>query len=79
MPASRLNLIQEMGRCGRKITQDDSNAMNTYHVIYNLRDFVYLNETLFKIDNNSMNGNNNINHNYNETICNRIILINDKR
>ena len=47
MPTSRLNLIQEMGRCGRSITGEYKDITNCYHVIYNLKDFVYLNERLY--------------------------------
>ena len=50
MPTSRLNLIQEMGRCGRKLTGEYMTIENCYHVLYNLRDFVYLNERLFLSD-----------------------------
>ena len=46
MPTSRLNLIQEMGRCGRKTNGEYLGIHNCYHVIYNLKDFVYLNERL---------------------------------
>ena len=36
-----------MGRCGRKMPGEYENILNCYHIIFALKDYVYLNERLF--------------------------------
>ena len=50
MPTSLMHLIQEMGRCGRNTSGEYQNILNCYHIIFTLKDFVYLNERLFYED-----------------------------
>jgi hypothetical protein len=46
-PTSTLDLIQEMGRCGRNRINDGTNPSDNFHVFVNLNDFIYLNERLY--------------------------------
>ena len=49
-PTSILDLIQEMGRCGRNRINDGTNPSDEFYLFVSLRDFIYLNERLY--DNN---------------------------
>ena len=79
MPTSRLNLIQEMGRCGRKTTGEFINNTNWYHVIYNLKDFVYLNERLFVKDEEEVQDNDDEIQESSDISNNEILSIDDER
>ena len=57
LPSSRLNLIQEMGRCGRKTTGEHKDITNCFHVICNMKDFVCLNERLCLSDDDDIGDN----------------------
>ena len=47
-PCSVIDLIQEMGRCGRgRTVQDNDTPIDFYHLVTNLSDYIYLNEHLF--------------------------------
>ena len=53
LSTSILNLIQEMGRCGRKVNNTDNEqalVQDTMTIIFTLSDFVYLNERLYVIE-----------------------------
>jgi hypothetical protein len=50
MPTSIIHLIQEMGRCGRSTQGEYEMIHNEYHLMFNLKEFVYLNERLFYED-----------------------------
>ena len=78
MPTSRLNLIQEMGRCGRKITGEYVGISNCYHVIYNLKDFVYLNERLYTSTEEHLDENN-VTSDISSEVNDEIISIDDER
>ena len=36
-----------MDRCGRKMPGEYENILNCYHIIFTLKDYVYLNERLY--------------------------------
>ena len=46
IPTIMLNLIKEMGRCGRSTTRKHKDVTNVYHFVWNLKEFVCLNERL---------------------------------
>ena len=46
-PSSIIDLIQEMGRCGRCRQNDGSNPTDAFVLILNLIDYVYMNERIF--------------------------------
>ena len=52
LPTSILNLIQEMGRCGRKKENDISTNKNIFDINFSLSDYVYLNKRLYVIEDN---------------------------
>ena len=60
MSTSVLNLIQEMGRCGRKRydTQDMSmrSIQDSFCISFSIEDYVYLNQRLYIIDEDEDNG-----------------------
>ena len=57
-PTSILDMIQEMGRCGRTRSNDGSNPSDDLYLFISLNDFVYLNERLYNsTDNNNRNHN----------------------
>ena len=57
-PTSLLDLIQEMGRCGRNRINDGTNPTDNYYLFLSLRDFIYLNERLYESnDDESINNN----------------------
>merc|ERR1712151_1092565 len=48
LPTSIINLIQEMGRCGRSnIVSNCNESIDDYHIIFTIHDYVYLYERLF--------------------------------
>ena len=50
IPTSIINFIQEMGRCGRIANSDNELTENACHLMFNLKEFVHLNERLFYED-----------------------------
>jgi len=46
-PTSILDMIQEMGRCGRNRNNDGTNPSDDFILFLSLQDFVYLNERLY--------------------------------
>ena len=49
-PSSIIDLIQEMGRCGRCRQNDGSNPSDLFILILNLNDYIYMNERIFSKD-----------------------------
>ena len=47
-PTSILDLIQEMGRCGRSRLNDGANPSDDFYLFLSLTDFIYLNERLYQ-------------------------------
>ena len=53
-PTSLLDMIQEMGRCGRNRSNDGTDPSDNFYLFLSLQDFVYLNERLYNpTDNNT--------------------------
>ena len=46
-PTSVLDMIQEMGRCGRNRSNDGTDPSDNFYLFISLQDFVYLNERLY--------------------------------
>ena len=46
-PKSILDMIQEMGRCGRTRNDDGTNPTDIFFLFLSLQDFIYLNERLY--------------------------------
>jgi superfamily II DNA helicase RecQ len=46
-PTSVLDMIQEMGRCGRSRHGDGTNPTDDFYLFLSLQDFIYLNERLY--------------------------------
>ena len=53
LPTSITHLIQEMGRCGRNLNRTD--VQNTFGIVFQLSDYVYLIERLYKIESTNEN------------------------
>ena len=57
LPTSIIHFIQEMGRCGRDVS--NQNAINEYSIIFQLSDYVYLVERLYTINDDDQNATSN--------------------
>ena len=57
-PTSVLDLIQEMGRCGRNRVNDGTNPTDNFYLFLSLRDFTCLNERLHNSNNDESRNDN---------------------
>ena len=46
-PTSLIDMVQEMGRCGRGRSNDDGIVTDNFHILLSCHDFVYLNQRLY--------------------------------
>ena len=48
--SSIIDMIQEMGICGRGRTNDCDDPMDNFVIVINLNDYVYMNEKIYEVD-----------------------------
>ena len=46
-PKNLLYMVQEMGRCGRELANDDGIVTDNFHLLLSFHDFLYLNQRLY--------------------------------
>ena len=49
-PTSVLDMIQEMGRCGRNRSNNGENPSDDFYLFLTMHDFIYLNKRLYDVD-----------------------------
>ena len=67
-PTSILDMIQEMGRCGRNRSNDGTDPTDEFYLFLSLQDFVYLNERLYVENENDIKTHNGRVINYEDQI-----------
>jgi len=73
-PSSLLDLVQEMGRCGRGRVDDGMNPSDEFILIFNLYDYMYMLERIYSKEINDESTNKK-----EERFCNKVISEKDKK